>query len=75
MRATATTAAVVTLFALAGVGAACGVPPMVCATRALVGAVAAYALATVVQRVVLRIMVDLMTDRARSTNPSEEGTR
>jgi hypothetical protein len=75
MRSIATSAAVVTLFALAGVGAASDVPPLVCATRALVGAVVAYALATVAQRVVLRIMVDLMTGRAKSTNPSEEGTR
>jgi len=75
MRATAVTIAVIALFALAGVGTACDVPPLVCAARALVGAGVMYVLAIVVQRVVLRIMVDLMTGRTRTTNPSEEHTR
>lgn len=75
MRAAAVTAAVVAFFALAGVGAACDVPPMVCATRALVGAGVMYVLAIVLQRVVFGIMVDLMTGRTQTPNPSEEHTR
>jgi len=75
MRATAVSAAVVALLALAGVGAASGVPPMVCGMRALAGAGVAYVLAIVAGRVVIRIMVDLMVNRPNPTNPSEERTR
>jgi len=75
MRATAVSAAVVAFLALAGVGAASGVPPMVCGMRALVGAGVAYVLAIVAGRVVIRIMVDLMAGRPNPTNPSEERTR
>jgi len=74
MRATAVTIAVVAFFALAGVGAASGVPPMVCSMRALLGAGVAYVLAMVGQRVVIRILLDLMAGRGNPTNPSEERT-
>ncbi len=75
MRAAGVTTAVIAFFALASVGVACDVPPMVCATRALVGAGVMYVLAIVLQRVVFGIMVDLMAGRTRTTNPSEEHTR
>jgi cbb3-type cytochrome oxidase subunit 1 len=75
MRPTAVSAAVVAFFALAGIGAACEVPPMVCGTRALVGAVVVYVLAVVVQRVVIRILTDLMAGHTKPTNPSEERIR
>jgi len=75
MRTTAVTTGVVAFFVLAGVGAASGVPPMVCGMRALVGAGVAYILTSVAGRVVIRILVDLMTGRGNPTNPSEERTR
>jgi len=75
MRATAVTAAVVAFFVLAGVGAASGVPPMVCGLRAVVGAGVAYVLTLVAGRVLVRILVDLMTGRGKPPNPSEERTR
>ncbi len=58
MRRTAVKVAVVGLLGLATVGACCGLPPYVCATRALAGAVILYVLATVAGRVTIRLIVD-----------------
>ncbi len=60
MRRTAVRVAVVGLLGLATIGACCGLPPHVCAARALVGAAVLYVLAMVAGRVAIRLIVDSM---------------
>lgn len=60
MRRTGVMMAVLSFFVLAIVGWASGVTPFVCAVRALIGAVVAYVLTRIAERVVIRIMADAM---------------
>jgi hypothetical protein len=51
-------AATAGFFALAIVGTAMGVPPFLCAVRAVIGAVALFAIVMVAGRLVLTVVVD-----------------
>jgi hypothetical protein len=63
MRRLAGSVAAAGFFALAAVGAASGVPPFVCAWRALLGAAALYVVATVAGRVVVETIAQDLTRR------------
>jgi len=62
--------ATIGFFVLAGVGTATGVPPFVCAMRAVVGAVALFAVVMVGGRLALTIVVDaFMSSALRRQDP------
>jgi len=58
MRRYAITVSVAGFFVLAGIGCLADVPPFVCATRALVGAVCLYVMVHLAGRAVLNILID-----------------
>lgn len=68
--------ATIGFFALAIVGMATGVPPFVCAMRAVVGAVALFAIVIVGGRLALTVVVDAFVSRVsqvqHTRNESDE---
>jgi hypothetical protein len=70
MRRIAMRVALIGLFGLAFVGWACGLTPLACATRALVGAVVLYVLARLAARVVVAALAEAA---ARSPRQGAEG--
>jgi len=63
VRSTAATLAVMGFFVLGFAGWLGGLCPFVCCKRALIGAAATYAVATVVARAVNAILIDAMAER------------
>ena len=67
------TIAILGCLGLAGVGLACGVPPVHCVLRALAGAAALYVVASIAGRMILNIMVDAVIDNAVKKKKSRRG--
>lgn len=71
----AITAAVISFFGLAIVGSLCGVPPFVCAIRAIVGAVVVFILVKIVVRVFVNIMIDTIVKNSSPNDKAEDYSR